>query len=63
MKVLFVFHDRTNYTGGPALNAVRLLPHLNKLGVSVISACIYPKGQEHPNGDALEKSGVQVVYK
>ncbi|WP_421875641.1 glycosyltransferase family 4 protein [Marinoscillum sp.] len=35
MKILFSFYDRPGYTGGPAINARRLLPELSKMGVEV----------------------------
>ena len=60
MKIVFVFHDRTNYAGGPALNAVRLLPVLKEMGVAVHAICIGPKNDTKLNAQKLIESGIEV---
>ncbi|OEK05213.1 glycosyltransferase family 4 protein [Roseivirga misakiensis] len=61
MKIVFAFHDRANYAGGPALNAVRLLPELQNLGIEVHGICIAPKDLSTPNAQSLIDNGVKVT--
>ena len=58
MKIALVFYDRLNYTAGPAINALRLLPELKKRGHEVYALVPFI-GKHHPNADILLEQGIQ----
>ena len=58
MKIIWQAYDRAAYTGGPIVNAVRLLPALQKKGYNIL-AVIGHNGTGHPNADQLQKMGIQ----
>lgn len=57
MRILFMAYDGKDYTGGPIINATRLLPSLHNRGHEVSVLLPYHKG-EAPNATLLEKGGV-----
>lgn len=62
MKIAFLFHDRPNYTGGPTINALRLLPEFAKRGHDVLAVVGY--SQDYPNARTLQKFGIKLrTYK
>lgn len=56
MRILFMAYDGKGYTGGPIINATRLLPALHHRGHEV--CILLPYNQEAPNAAALETEGV-----
>jgi glycosyltransferase involved in cell wall biosynthesis len=63
MRFLFVFHDRANYVGGPAVNIARLLPKLQQMGHEVAALCVWSgKRKAHPNADSLIARGIDCRF-
>ncbi|MFO7903046.1 MAG: glycosyltransferase family 4 protein [Pirellulaceae bacterium] len=58
MRIAFVFYDRPDWFGGPAVNARRLLPELQRRGHEVV-ALIPFRGSHSPAAQYLERHGVQ----
>lgn len=61
MKIVYMLHDGLNYNGGPAINAVRLLPELQKRGHSITAIALYfdfPTNAKH-----LEENGIPTITK
>lgn len=58
MHIAYTFYDRPNYTAGPRINALRLLPELKRRGHRV-SAIVGYHGS-CPAKDILERQGVTV---
>lgn len=59
MKILWQAYDRKNYTAGPIINAIRILPELKRIGFDV-HAIIGNDGSGHPNADILSENGISV---
>ena len=47
MKIVFIYHDRPNYFGGPIVNARRLLPELHERGHEIHCLVFILKGHSH----------------
>lgn len=60
MKIAWQAYDKKDYTAGPIVNAVRVLPELVKREHQVYALIGY-HGDEHPNADILAANGVEVV--
>jgi len=58
MRISFMAYDRPAYTGGPIINARRILPELVKRGYDVQALLGYH--QDFPNADFLETSFGQI---
>lgn len=60
MKIVWLAYDRANYTGGPIINTIRLLPKFKELGHEPI-ALIAWQGEKkaHPNADYLISLGIE----
>ncbi len=58
MNILFIYHDRPNYFGGPIVNARRLLPELVACGHNVCCLLFYT-GSEASSVDYLRSKGVK----
>ncbi len=59
MKIVFMLHDGLNYSGGPAINANRLLPALQQRGHEVTALALYL--DEPSNAAYLQSKGVKVI--
>jgi glycosyltransferase involved in cell wall biosynthesis len=57
MKIIWQAYDTKNYTGGPIINALRVLPELKRRGHEVLAVIEYD--HEHPNADQLRALGVE----
>lgn len=57
MRIVFMAYDRPAYTGGPIINARRILPELVKRGHQVQALLGFH--QDYPNARFLEKHGVE----
>ncbi len=57
MRLLFIFHDRPSYSGGPIVIARRLLPELVLRGHEV-HCLVFFSGHDAPNVPYLESNGV-----
>jgi len=63
VKIAFAIHDCADYTGGPAVNAARLLPELKKRGHEVTALVLWSgKKKAHPNADQLLKKGIKCYF-
>lgn len=60
MKICWVFYDRKDYTGGPVINALRILPELVKRGHQVW-AFVGHNGTECSSIGVLEAVGVKCI--
>ena len=58
MKIAYVFYDRPNYSAGPRINAMRLLPIFARRGYDVTAIIGYHS--DCPAQKYLERSGVTV---
>ncbi len=61
MKIVYMLHDGMNYNGGPAVNAVRLLPELQQRGHEVTAIALYydfPSNAKH-----LKENGISTITK
>ena len=54
--IAFQFYDRDSYSGGPAINAVRILSEFHKQGHEVHA--LVPYYEDYPNAKELIKAGV-----
>ncbi len=59
MKIAYAFYDGPNYTAGPKINAMRILPEFVKQGHDVIALILYH--EECPADAILRKRGVSVI--
>lgn len=59
MKIIWQAYDTTNYTGGPIVNALRLLPEFKRRGHEVLAVVEYHR--DHPNADKLREQGIECV--
>ncbi|MEQ9424512.1 MAG: glycosyltransferase family 4 protein [Cyclobacteriaceae bacterium] len=57
MKIAFQFYDKKNYSGGPAVNAVRLLTEFQNRGHEVHALISY--SGDYPNARLLMDAGIQ----
>jgi glycosyltransferase involved in cell wall biosynthesis len=60
MKILWQAYDRADYTGGPIINTIRILPEFKRKGYEVI-AIIGHNGTGHPNADNLQQNGIKCI--
>ena len=61
LKVVFMLHDGLNYNGGPSVNAVRLLPELQKRGYEITAIATY---YDFPsNAQYLRNEGIETITK
>jgi glycosyltransferase involved in cell wall biosynthesis/SAM-dependent methyltransferase len=59
VKVIFIYHDRPNYRGGPIVNARRLLPELVRRGHDV-HCLLHYSGDHASAAENLRAQGVEV---
>jgi len=59
MKIAYIFYDRPNYTAGPKINALRVLPELARRGHDVTALVLYH--ESFPSGPELQQQGVKVL--
>lgn len=59
LHIAYSFYDRPNYTAGPKINALRLLPELQRRGYQVTAIVGY--FGECPSQALLESQGVDVI--
>jgi glycosyltransferase involved in cell wall biosynthesis len=57
MRLLFIIQDRENYTAGPVINMVRLLPELVRRGYEVFALIVFRRARSSCAA-LLEKEGV-----
>lgn len=63
MKILWQAYDSADYTGGPIINTIRLLPEFREKGYD-IKAIIGHNGSGYPNAEKLLKDGIDCfVYR
>ena len=55
MKIAYIFYDRPNYTAGPKINALRVLPELARRGHDVAALVLYR--ESFPSGPELQQQG------
>ena len=60
MKIAWIFHDRAGYTGGPAVNAVRMLSTFKEMGHEAYALVQHQK--DCPNAKILEANGITCFY-
>jgi glycosyltransferase involved in cell wall biosynthesis len=60
MKIVWMAYDRANYTGGPIINTIRLLPKFKELGHKPIALIAWQGNEKaHPNADYLISLGIE----
>ena len=60
MKILWQAYDRADYTGGPIINTIRLLPEFKKIGHEIITI-IGHNGTGYPNAEKLRENNINCL--